>query len=312
MTVITVTLSPAYDKTYYTEGFKSGEVNRAVKVKTNMGGKGINFTTALTKGNVPCIATGFLGEGRERFISFLKKEGAECDFVDVAGEIRTNIKVCDTENGIYTDINESAPEIVKEDMDKLFKKVSSICKNGDILYLGGTLPKGADEKTYARFVKIGKEAGCRVAVDASGKALFYALSEKPDIIKPNCTEAAEILGTEIESVDDAINAALKLHEMGAENVLLSLGADGAVYAGDDGVYRVYPKETVVKSTVGAGDSFLAGYIYGISKDYDTATSLKYATSFSAAKISEEGTDIPPFEKLCAYVSEIKCEHIKER
>lgn len=312
MTVITVTLSPAFDKTYYTENFHTGEVNRALKVKTNMGGKGINFTAALRKGNVPCIATGFLGEGRERFISFLKEEGAECNFVDVAGEIRTNIKVCDTENEIYTDINESAPEILQEDMDKLLKKVSTICKKGDILYLGGTLPKGADEKTYAKFVKIGKEAGCRVTVDASGKALLYALSEKPDIIKPNCFEASEILGMEINSEEDAVNAALKLYKMGAESVLLSLGADGAVYAGDDGVYRVYPKETTVKSTVGAGDSFLAGFIYGISKDYDTATSLKYATSFSAAKISEEGTDIPSFEKLCAYVMEIKCEHIKER
>ena len=309
MIVSTVTLNPAVDKTYYLDGLNIDCVNRAQKVKINAGGKGINFSAALSECRVPVCALGFLGAGGGIIDSFLKSKGIETDFVRTKGEIRTNIKICDTKNNTYTDLNESGAPVYARDTELLLKKAEDAAKKGGIVYMGGSLPLGADVDTYAKIIRFCKTHGAISALDSSGAAFYAAIKEKPDIIKPNAAEAAELLGRDISSVSDAENAAKTLFDTGIKNVLLSLGSDGAVCAGESGVFRVYPLPVAVKSTVGAGDSFLAGFIYGIFKGASFEECIAFAASCSAAKIEKEGTDIPSFDELFKYANSVKLEKI---
>lgn len=302
--ITTVTLSPAFDRTYYVDNFNVSGLNRAWQVKVNMGGKGINFSSVLAICSSPCTATGFLGEGREKFEKFLGDMGVKHDFVNTDGEIRTNIKICDISNDTYTDLNECTAAVDDKDIKKLYKKVDSACKKSKFLYMGGSLPPGVSDDIYAQLIEIGKKRGAVTVLDASGEALRKGILAKPDIIKPNKSEAEEILGRDIKKVSDAVSAAKEMAEMGAKTVLLSLGGDGAICLDKSGIYHALPLPVDVKSTVGAGDSFLAGYVYGKYKKLGTQAALKYAVSFSTAKIQKEGTDLPSFKELTSYTSQI--------
>ncbi len=309
MRVSTFTLNPAIDKTYSADDFSVDAVNRAKNVKTNAGGKGINFTAAVAEGGISLCAYGCLGEGGDMIEAFLKSKNVETDFVLTKGGIRTNIKICDIKNGTYTDLNESGAPVSEKELWHLFEKAEEAAKKSGIVYMGGSLPMGAEPDTYAKIIKLCRAHGAISAVDTSGAALKAAIEELPDIIKPNAKEAAELLGKDINTVKDAAEAAKTLYNTGIKNVLLTLGADGSVCAGESGIIRVYPLPVTVKSTVGAGDSFLAGFVYGKTKEFSFEDCLKYAASFSAAKITKDGTDIPVFSELTQYVNSVKLERI---
>ena len=307
--ITTITLSPAFDRTYYVDNFNVSGLNRAWQVKVNMGGKGINFSSIIAACSLSCTATGFLGEGREKFESFLKEKSVVPDFVETEGEIRTNIKICDISNNSYTDLNQCSSAVSEKDIKKLFKKVDTFCKKNKFLYMGGTLPPGVPTEIYKELIAIGKARGAVCVLDASGEALLKGIEAEPDIIKPNRHEAEEILGRKIETVEDAAKAARKLCSLGAKTTLLTLGGDGAICAEGESVLYARPLPVMARSTVGAGDSFLGGFVYGRSKNLGNAASLKYAVSFSGAKVQTEGTDIPSFGELCALKSEVICNEI---
>ena len=302
--ITTVTLSPAFDRTYYVDDFNVSGLNRAWQVKTNMGGKGINFSSIVSTAGTPCLATGFLGGGRERFEAFLKDMGVEHDFVNTEGEIRTNIKICDISNDTYTDLNECTAAVSEKDVKKLYKKVDAACKKNKFLYMGGSVPPGVDSGIYKELIEIGKKRGAITILDASGEALRLGIEAGPDIIKPNKTEAEEFLGRGIKTLGDAVSAAKEMMAAGAKTVLLTLGGDGAVCVDKNNCLNALPLCVDVKSTVGAGDSFLAGFVYGKCKKLGLQASLKYAVSFSTAKIQTEGTDLPSLKELTAYTPQI--------
>jgi len=302
--ITTVTLSPAFDRTYYVDNFNVSGLNRAWQVKVNMGGKGINFSSIVSGTGIDCTATGFLGEGREKFENFLKDMGVSCDFVNTEGEIRTNIKICDISNDTYTDLNQCTAAVSEKDIKKLYKKVDAACKKNKYLYMGGTLPPGVDDGIYRDLIEIGKSRGAITVLDASGEALRRGIEAGPDIIKPNKTEAEEFLGRGIKTCADAVAAAKEMMAAGAKTVLLTLGGDGAICVDKNTCIQAQPLCVNVKSTVGAGDSFLAGFIYGKCKKLGLQAALKYAVSFSTAKIQTEGTDLPSLKELTAYTSQI--------
>ena len=296
MRVSTVNLSPAVDRTYYTDGFCINGVNRARLVKVNAGGKGLNFAAVLGLCGAECEALGFLGRGGEFIEEFLESRSIKSNFVHTDAPVRVNIKICDEKNGTYTDLNENAACASEDELARLYETVEKSAEENDVLYVGGSLPYGMKTDIYKNIVEIGKKHGACTVADASGEAMKNLLEAHPDIIKPNEKEAEEILGTEVSDESDALKAALKLRAAGAKTVILTLGGQGAMCAAKDGVYRVISPKVTVKSTVGAGDTFLAGFLYGMK--YGTETALRYAASFAAAKIVCEGTDIPCFEALC--------------
>ncbi len=311
MILSTVTLNPAIDKTYYVNDFLVDGLNRTEHIKTNMGGKGVNVSAVAAKCGITCMATGLLsGYNGQMIGKFLKDLGVLADFVYTEGETRVNIKIIDKKNQTYTDLNEMGPAVSQKSLQALCKKVSDMATRSDVVYMGGSFHPSLGADIYKTLIEIIKEKGAKAVLDADGDAFRLGIEAMPHIVKPNQAEAERLLGRKIKSVEDATLAATAIQKMGIETVLLSLGGNGAILAGESGVYRAYPLKAPVVSTVGAGDSFLCGYLYGKAQNASDADALRYAIAFSAAKIQMEGTDIPTFEKLVENKEKVTVEQVE--
>jgi len=311
MILSTITLNPAVDKTYYVRDFSINGLNRVDRIKVNMGGKGINVATIAAKCGIHCTAGGFVSGYNGQLISrYIKDAGVTADFVYTEGDTRVNIKVVDTENHTYTDINEAGPEISSGDLDALFNKVADLSVKSDYVYLGGSFHPCLGNDIYKKLVTIARERGAMTVLDADGEALRLGIEAKPHIIKPNQDELERLMGVKIKTVAEVCRAAQQIEVDGVETVLVSLGGNGALAVKHGKVYRVYPLNASVRSTVGAGDSFLCGYLYGLTVSEDITVALRYAMAFATAKIQTEGTDIPPFENLTQDFEKVTVERLE--
>ena len=312
MILSTVTLNPAIDKTYFINGFSVDNVNRVERIKINMGGKGVNVAVTAARCGLPTIASGFLsGYNGQMIARYLKDEGVSADFVYTEGETRTNIKIMDGENHTHTDLNETGPEALEADVRALFDKVADMAVKSDVVYLGGSFPPGVDATIYKELITVIKEKGAKAVLDADGDALREGILALPHIIKPNQAEMERLTGTRLKTVNDVVRAAKKIYDSGVETVLCSLGGNGAVAVIKGEFFRVYPLNVPVRSTVGAGDSLLCGFLYGQTVTEDKEDWLRYAMAFAGAKIQTEGTDIPSFEELCRGYEGVNVERIQE-
>lgn len=241
---------------------------------------------------------GFTGKEIGRL---LDEKGIKTDFITVKeGNSRINIKLRSAEE---TEINGQGPEIEKEDIEKLYGKLDKLQK-GDCLVLAGSIPGVMPSSSYKDIMEYLKEKDIKIVVDATRELLTNVLCYKPFLIKPNNHELGEIFGVEINSKEDAIKYAIKLQEKGARNVLVSMAKDGAVMVTEDGqkLSSEAPKGEV-KNSVGAGDSMVAGFLYGylISESYEEAFKYGLATG-SASAFSEGMATKADVEKLLQQLS----------
>lgn len=299
--VCALTLNPAVDRAYYVDGFLPGALNRASRAVRHAGGKGINISVLAARCGFESISAGFIAGGAGKYIEkFLAGEGVRPAFTEIPGETRTNIKIVDLAANEFTDLNEPGPPVTAADLDRLCAGFKALAQKSDIVVMGGSLPPGCPVDIYERLINIAKKAGAFTVLDAGGEELRLGLASKPHLIKPNLLELSLMLGY---TPENPASAAREIALGGVETVLISLGAEGAVAATAAGAYHALPLNVSVKSTVGAGDCFLFGYIYGLCKKCGTKDALKYAVSFATSKIRHEGTYIPPLEKLVAHLDE---------
>ncbi len=311
MVLSTITLNPAIDKTYYVRNLLVDGVNRVERIKVNMGGKGVNVAATAAKSGISCIAGGFLsGYNGQMIGKYLKDCGVNTDFVYTEGDTRINIKIMDIENQTYTDINECGPSVSASDLETLYAKVGDMAAQSDVVYMGGSFHPSIADDIYKNLIAIVKEKGAVSVLDADGAALRLGVEAAPHIIKPNQAELERLMGTKLKTISDVASAAREIEARGVETVLVSLGGNGAVAAKAGKLYRVYPLNAPVRSTVGAGDSFLCGYLYGQTVSEDITVALRYAMAFATAKIQTEGTDIPAFESLCQDFEKVTVESIE--
>jgi 1-phosphofructokinase len=286
MSVVTVTANPAIDHTIWVPGFRAGEVNRVAREQLNPGGKGVNVAAFLAEFGVSVHATGFLGRPNAGlFEAFLDGAGISHDFVCVAGTTRTGIKIADELAGATTDINFPGFEVGPDDLAALERKVAEAAADRWVV-LAGSLPAGAPNDAYRRLAELVHERGGKVALDTSGPALREALAAAPDLVKPNREELEELSGRALGDRDALVKAAEEL--TGVETVVVSLGADGALFARDGEVAFATPPPVRVASTVGAGDAMVAGTIAGTLRGLELPRLAALATAFSADAISRIG------------------------
>ena len=271
--IYTLTVNPSIDYNLEIENFLPGRVNRSNCEKIIPGGKGINVSTVLKNLGIPNIALGFTaGFTGEKIQSLLNEQNITTDFIKLPSrDSRINVKLhSDTE----TDINGNGPVIDKDSLDKLFSKLNSL-SNGDILVLAGSIPSTIPKTLYSDIMKSLSSKGIRFIVDATGSLLMNCLEQKPFLIKPNNFELSEIFNIEIKERKDAIPWAKQLQKNGAQNVLVSMAEKGAILCTSDGqiLESDAPNGTVVNS-VGAGDSMVAGFLYGLEKTKDFSVALK--------------------------------------
>ena len=268
--IYTLTLNPSLDYLLDTPVFEIGKTNRSTHESLHFGGKGINVSYMLKELGIPSVCLGFVaGFTGDALCDMLEKEGLSTDFIRIdSGDTRINVKI---KSGSITEINARGVVPSKDDLDKLFEKLGSL-SDGDTLILAGSTPKGCDD-IYAEIMQKLSHKNIRFVVDTSGQKLLDCLKYNPFLIKPNVDELSEIFGKELED-DEIIEKAKQLQMLGAVNVLVSMGKDGAILVDEGGnVYKVIPIKIKPVSTVGAGDSMVAGFVAGVEKGYDYALKL---------------------------------------
>ena len=284
--IYTITFNPALDYITQVENFKTGEINRTKTETILPGGKGLNVSIVLKNLGIENTALGFVaGFTGEELIKKLEAQGVKTDFVKVKeGITRINVKISSLNNNKVeeTALNGMGPQITKENIDELLKKISNMIAS-DFVILSGNIPKNLENNIYEKICKILKEKGITFIVDSTQDLLINVLKYNPFLIKPNKEELEETVKCNIHTKEDIINSAKTLQEMGAQNVLVSLGNDGAILITKEGetYFSEAPKGQVI-NTVGAGDSMVAGFFAGYYKTKDYEYALKMGVSAGSA------------------------------
>jgi 1-phosphofructokinase len=287
--VVTVTPNPAVDQTVWVPGFRAGEVNRAVREVLAPGGKGVNVAAFLAQFGVPVFATGFLGDSNAGFFdAFFDAEKIAHRFVRIAGTTRTGIKIVDDDAASTTDVNFPGFSVAADDVGALDATVGEAVAPSRWVILAGSLPPGAPPTTYRRLAERARERGALVAVDASGPALAEALATGADLAKPNRAELEELTGRPLGDRAALLDAARALADRGVVTVVVSAGADGALFVRAGDAVFASPPPVRVASTVGAGDAMVAGTVAGTLEKLPLADVAALATAFSAVAISRVG------------------------
>ena len=264
--IYTLTMNPSLDYIVDVENFRLGLTNRTTAEQMLPGGKGLNVSMVLSGLGVPNQALGFIaGFTGDEIEKKMRETNVDCDFIKVNhGMSRINLKLR-TEDG--TEINGMGPELSEVHIKQLEEKLDRL-KEGDVLVLAGSVPKSAADDFYANITRQMTEKGVLIVVDTSGETLRQVLPYHPFLIKPNRQEISEFFGAEtVVNGFELMEYAKKMQRLGARNVLVSLGADGAMLVTENGdVYvKAAPKGQAVNS-VGAGDSMVAGFLYGYFYD----------------------------------------------
>lgn len=284
--VYTVTFNPAVDYVIHTGNIKPGTVNRTTSEQIFFGGKGINVSLVLAELGIKSKALGFVaGFTGTAIENGIKEKGIDADFVHLEnGFSRINVKIKGNEE---TEINGQGPDIKETDINKLFSKLDKM-NSGDILVLAGSIPSTLPDDIYEKILAYLNDKKIRAVVDASKDLLLNVLKYKPFLVKPNNHELGEMFGVTLDTEEQIKHYALKLKEMGAANVLVSMAGDGAILLDENGIFHTCGVcEGVVKNSVGAGDSMVAGFIAGCeSGDYGHA--LKLGTACGGATAFSDG------------------------
>ncbi len=291
--IVTVTLNPSLDRTLEVDRFERGAVLRTSTPTLEPGGKGVNVTRALTANGVASIAVLPIGGGEGADLSLLLEHaGVDARYVHVAGRTRSNITVSEAD-GTVTKLNEPGPAFAPREFDALIALVSSTVENGDWVIVSGSVPPEFTSQQVQALATSLANRGVNLAIDTSGDALVASLAARPRLVKPNRAELADIVGHPLDSISDVIAAAKGVRDKGIEIVLVSLGADGAVLVGPSTVVVGESRVDRPRSTVGAGDSFLAGFLSKFSVDEtDVDAAMLEALAWGAAATSLPGTSVP--------------------
>jgi 1-phosphofructokinase len=276
--IYTVTLNPSLDYIAFTDTINLGKTNRTKNEYIVPGGKGINISILLSRLGLATTALGFAGGFTgEKLNDLLKSENINCDFSQINADTRINIKLsC----GEITEFNGSGATLSEDNIESLKTKIKSL-KKDDWLCLSGSVPSGVNADIYKQLALCAPN-GVQVVVDTVGKPLLESLETKPFLIKPNIDELCDIFECEI-GIDNIETYAKKLQVMGAQNVMVSCGKDGAFLLDNKGkaYFQTAPNGNAV-NTVAAGDSMIAGFIAKYIKTENFETSLKFATACGSA------------------------------
>ena len=271
--IYTVTLNPSIDYIVRMNDLKLGITNRSNSEEYYFGGKGINVSCVLAELDIDSTALGFTaGFTGEAIENGIKNDRITTDIIRLdSGLSRINIKI---KSGEETEINGQGPDISAEKLEALMNKLDHI-QDGDTLVIAGSIPKTMPDDTYERMLEKLKDKNVRIVVDATKKLLVNSLKYKPFLIKPNRQELSEIFNVEVETEEDTIKYAKELQKLGAKNVLISLGGEGAMLVDENGdIHKAGVLKQKVINTVGSGDSMVAGFVAGYEKEKSYPYALK--------------------------------------
>jgi 1-phosphofructokinase len=331
--VLTLTLNPAIDMRMRFGRLQPEGLNRAQEVQLEPSGKGINVARALARQGVDVTAIALLGgpfgamleaQLLEQSISGQSISGQSISGqsisgqsissqstlrllrVPIAGKTRCNVKVLDLEHSAVTELNAPGPAVSQAELENLMRTVKLEVRTGDLVVLSGSLPTGVPLETYAKLIRECSNLGAKTYLDADGAALQFGLEAKPFLIKPNRLEAETLLELKIDSRAAALEAASRFQALGAEQVVLSLGADGALFVSGSETIFTQPPTVKVHSTVGSGDAMLSGVVAAQTTGLSWTETARYATAVAAARVASSSLEFPAAHEIAALLGQVQC------
>ncbi len=296
-----MTLNPCIDKTIDIEEFCEGGLNRVQKVRYDAGGKGINVAKVLKNFNVDVLATGIIGEtGSDLVMEELNERQILSDFLVVPGFTRTNYKLFDKSKQKITEINEPGLTITEQDFNNWLLMMKKHLPKVEILVLSGSLPKGISSNIYNHLILLARRYNVKVILDADGERFKKGIEAVPYAIKPNVYELEQLCGEKINGVKDILMCGKEILQQGVTHVIVSMGAEGAVFMNQAEAYYVRPEAIECKSTVGAGDSMVAALAYAEINGLPLKEIAKVATVAGTITAGKAGADVCAFEEVLSY------------
>ncbi|MGI5939376.1 MAG: 1-phosphofructokinase family hexose kinase [Thermoleophilia bacterium] len=293
--ILTVTLNAALDRTLTVPNFQVGFRHRATDTIILPGGKGINVARAVKTLGRPVIATGFVGGRKgDQIVADLSNEGVLCDFVRVEGESRTYTAVIDPATNVVTEINEHGLDIRPADLDLLFDKLDYLGRAADIAVLAGSLPRGLDDDCYARIIQHLQRHRITIFFYSYGEPLRLGIKVGPDFAFPKLVDAERVIGYEFHDVQDELQAAARMREMGSGSVAITSRYGCVAQLADGERARSFigriPEIDVV-SPMGWGDALVAGYCVRLREGDPPEECLRFGLGCGAANLVRYGAGV---------------------
>ncbi len=309
--IYTVTLNPALDRAVFVDHLKFDDLNRIRVETTYAGGKGIDVSRAIKELGGQSVALGLVGgfsglELQGRLIN----EGITCDFVTIAEETRTNIIVKDDSTRKQMLLSAPGPEVRPQDVAAIYNKVAHLCPAPSFVVMGGSLPRGITPNIYAQLIKVVINQGGKAVLDADDEPLRLGLEAKPNIVKPNIHELGRLAGRELKGLRDILSIARELNRAGIEMVVVTLGERGLVLVGEGIAIHCTPPPVKVVSTVGSGDSSLAGLVLSLQQGRPLKEAAVFATASGTAATLTPGTELCHKEDVERLLPRIKVRELR--
>ncbi len=290
--ITTVTLNPSIDKTIYIPKLIPNDTNRVINIEIDAGGKGINCSRMLRRLGVETTVVAMLGGKSGDFVaSVLKNEGICVEAITTKANTRSNVCVEESDGAPPTTFNERGGPIEHRELVDLLELTKNVSRESSYMIFGGSVPPGINDDIYRALIDIASSGGAKSVLDTDGLALIEGLKAKPYMIKPNRDEVERLLGVEFGSKSDVARAALVLGERGIELVVISLGKQGAMACQDGILYYAELPEVNVVSTIGSGDSMIAGMLCALTNGAGVDEALRLGCAAGAATAMSSGADI---------------------
>ncbi|HEY3070374.1 MAG TPA: 1-phosphofructokinase family hexose kinase [Gaiellaceae bacterium] len=290
--IVSVTLNAAVDRTLLVPNFQLGQRHRASVGLQSAGGKGINVARALKRLGVPVVCTGLAG-GRNGLllVEELTQEGILNDFVRIRGESRTSTAVLDPTSNAYTEINEWGPEVADDELETLREKLAYLTQGAEFVVFAGSLPRGVEADFYAEMIRDAARHHHLAVIDAEGDPLRLGVAAEPYLASPNLREAEALAGHEFVDEEDLASGLDELAALGARNVLITRETGCyALLREDRNEVRLRAQAPQLEpvSTIGAGDSLLAGFLASRVAGRSFEDAVRSAVAVGAASVLEPG------------------------
>jgi len=298
--ITTLTLNPTLDTTLFVDALVPDDSNRVTHFQKDPGGKGLNVSRILHQlGTRVTTLTLFGGHTGNEVEDLLKKEGIYPFTIHISDDTRNNITITEERSFTQTRFNQKGPQISEEEFQSVLNMIEQVGDNANIFVISGSLPVKLRASAYKEIIDLLKVANpnLKIVLDADDEPLVQGIKAHPYMIKPNIHEAGRLLGKSINTLDDQIAALKSIRNMGASTVIISRGKDGIIGYDGQQIIEVDSIPVRVKSTVGAGDSFVAGFCYKLEGGCSFREMLEFGVIVSSAKVTMPGTSICGWDEI---------------
>ena len=291
-TILTITFSPCIDKSFSIAELIPEKKLRGSIPKTEPGGGGINVARVLARLGAKAIALypsgGYTGKALDQLMA---KELIPVISVETQNETRENIIVLETSTNKQFRFTLPAPGLNEKELEEIFGRMEEI-RRLDFIVVSGSLPANISPNMFSEIDAIARKKKAKVIVDTSGEALKHAVDQGVYLIKPNVSELAHLTGKEYLQADEIVEQAKNIIKTkNCEIIVVSLNAAGAMLVTNDKSIQIAPPAVNVKSTVGAGDSMVAGIVFALSGGEDIKTAVQYGVACGTAATLNAGTEL---------------------